>query len=259
MLHLHGAFPQSATFEVCKRIYKISSVTTLLAAIAVQILVYLRTVAISGRSRYVQLGLGLIMLLGFPLQIFGIVYHRAPYFAKGFCTGSASHPGEPNWVIVFYSANMVFDFIACATATYYIVVSSRFHQSIRLSTFFRHILRDGLLYFVVVFLVNLWVMLEFASVFNTGADAMLSLAVVLIAVQHLVLSTHHITSVDRNEDSFRTSVSQGPPRFYTSDVELQSDVSTFVQPHDKNVSLRSEARGHRASTSNDAPALPMAQ
>ncbi|KAJ7731221.1 hypothetical protein B0H16DRAFT_204294 [Mycena metata] len=255
----HGAFPQSASFEMCKRIYMIPSVTCLLAAIAVQVLVYLRTVAISGRSRYVRFGLGLIMLLGFPVQIFGIVYHRAPYFAKGFCKGGVFRAGEPNWVILFFSANMTFDFIACATATYYIVVLSGFHQFSRLSTFFRHILRDGLLYFVVVFLVNLWLVLESAHVFTTGADPVLSLAIVLIAVQHLILSTHHITSVDRNEDSFRTSVSQGPPRFYTSEVELESDVSTFVQSHDKNVSLRSEGRGHRASTSDEAPALPMAE
>ncbi|KAJ7717974.1 hypothetical protein B0H16DRAFT_433238 [Mycena metata] len=235
----HGAFPQSATFEFCKRIYRMASVTTLLAAIAVQVLVYLRTVAISGRSKYVRFGLGLIMLLGLPLQILGAVYHRVPYLAKGICKGGVFQPGEPNWIILYYSANIAFDFIACATATYYIVVLSRFHPSSRLSTFFRHILRDGLLYFAVVFLVNLWLVLEYAHVFTTGIDPMLSLAVVLIAVQHLILSTHHITSVDPNEDSFRTSVSLGPPRFYTSDVELESDVFTFVQPHDKNVSLRS--------------------
>ncbi|KAJ7764828.1 hypothetical protein B0H16DRAFT_429823 [Mycena metata] len=255
----HGAFPQSASFELCKRVYMTPVVACLLAAIAVQVLVYLRTLAISGRSRYVQFGLGSIILLGFPVQIFGIVYHRAPYFTKGSCRGAVFQAGEPNWVIIFYGANMTFDFIACATATFYIVVLSRFHQSGHLSTFFRHILRDGLLYFVAVFLVNLWLVLEFTHVFTTGVDPVISLAVGLIAVQHLILSTHNNTSVDRNGDSFRTSVSQGPLRFYTSDVGVQSDVFTFVQPHDKNVSLRSEARGHRASTSDEAPALPIAE
>ncbi|KAJ7038587.1 hypothetical protein C8F04DRAFT_1088736 [Mycena alexandri] len=252
----HAAFSPSPNFEACKRIYLLPNVTALLAAIAVQVLVYLRTVAISGRSKYVRVGLGSIMLLGFPVQTFGIVYHRDPFFASnGLCKGEVLRAGEPDWNIVFYSANMAFDFIACVTATYYIVASSQFHQLSRLSKFFRHILRDGLLYFVVVFLVNLWVVLEFAHVFASGAASMLPLAVVLIAVQHLILSTHHITSVNpnNNKEDFSSSVSQGPPRFYTStnDVELQSGV--FAR--DKNVSLNSKGQEHRISTSDAGPAI----
>ncbi|KAJ7912572.1 hypothetical protein B0H13DRAFT_539844 [Mycena leptocephala] len=189
-----GALSTSFTPAICKRVYMLPNVTALLAGIAVQVVVYIRTTAISGRSKYVRFGLGAVMLLGFPVQTFGIVYHRDPFFNNGSCKGRVLRPGEPDWNIVYYSAHMAFDLIACATATYYLVSASRVQGIFRFSKLGRHILRDGLLYFVVVFLANLWVVLEFAYVFHTGAASTLPLAVVLIAIQHLVLSTQRLTS-----------------------------------------------------------------
>jgi hypothetical protein len=45
-----------------------------------------RTFAISGRSALVYYGLGSILLLGFPIQAFGIVYHRLVN-----CSSAESH------------------------------------------------------------------------------------------------------------------------------------------------------------------------
>ncbi|KAJ6589003.1 hypothetical protein B0H19DRAFT_1102443 [Mycena capillaripes] len=75
---------------------------------------------------------------------------------------------------------MAWDVIACATATYYLIQASRVQGVLRFSKLGRYIFRDGLLYFLVVFLVNLWVVLEFAKVFSSGAASSLPLAIVLI-------------------------------------------------------------------------------
>ncbi|KAJ7172995.1 hypothetical protein C8R43DRAFT_944043 [Mycena crocata] len=162
-------------------------------------------------------------------------YSFIPYAAPTYI------PRQPDWNIVqvptffeirYYSAHMVFDLIACATATYFIVYSSRIQGVIHFSKLFRSILRDGLLYFIVVFLVNFWVVLEFANVFKSGAASSLPLAVVLIAVQHLVLNTQRLISPARPsvDDRFNGElVSQGPPQFYENSrtldgVELESGV-----------------------------------
>ncbi|KAJ6602382.1 hypothetical protein DFH09DRAFT_1124751 [Mycena vulgaris] len=252
-----GALSRSYTLESCKRMYMFPNVTALLAGMAVQVLVYMRTYAISGRSKYVRIGLGSVLLLGFPVQIFGIVYH--PFFKAGSCKGKVLHPDEK---FSYYSAHMAFDLIACATATYYLLASSRFLGVLHFSKLLRRVLRDGLLYFVVVFLVNLWVVLEFAHVFSSGAASSLPLAVVLIAVQHLTLNTHSLTSPDRSGDDYSASISQGPPRFYVRDqsrhldVELQSAVfvtDTFVEPRDQKATFNTGQATDKSRTSQSSP------
>ncbi|KAJ6510517.1 hypothetical protein C8R45DRAFT_1207424 [Mycena sanguinolenta] len=196
-------FSRSYTLASCKHLYMFPNVTALLAGMAVQVLVYMRTVAISDNSKYVRIGLGAVMLLGFPVQTFGVVYHRQPRFKNASCKGKVLHPGEPDWNIVFYSSQMFFDFMACAIATYYLVCVSRVPGGFRFSKLGRSILTDGLLYFLVVFLTNLWVVLEFASVFSSGAASALPLAVVLIATierfLNLPVLTDGPTNVDRQE------------------------------------------------------------
>ncbi|KAJ7640508.1 hypothetical protein DFH06DRAFT_1334856 [Mycena polygramma] len=205
----YDAFSTNYTPETCRTWYMLPNVTALLAGMAVQVVVYIRTIAISGRSKYVRFGMGMVMLMGFPVQIFGIVYHRDVCFLV------YSFIDETNWCFFSHilttdralpsrrwfqilkhaldvkeesfgqaSAHMVFDLIAFVTATYYLVYASWVQGIFHFPKFTSHIIRDGLLYFLVVFLVNLWVVLEFAYVFTSGARSSLPLAVVLIAIQH---------------------------------------------------------------------------
>ncbi|KAJ7784870.1 hypothetical protein DFH07DRAFT_975198 [Mycena maculata] len=247
-----GFFATDYTTASCQRFYMLPNITAMLAGMAVQVLVFIRTYAISGHSKRVYFGLGAVMLLLFPVQVFGIVYHRDPTITHvranrndvKNCKGQVQiiHPNEPDWNIVYYSAHMTFDLFACGTATFYLVFSSLIGGAFNTSKFVGRVLRNGLLYTLVVFLVNLWVVLEFAHVFDSGAASTLPLAVVLIAVQHLILSTQHLTpeeggSTEPHRRSQRTSRS-GPPVFNrsddTQDVELQSGVfvvaETYGQP-----------------------------
>ncbi|KAJ7641458.1 hypothetical protein FB45DRAFT_1125279 [Roridomyces roridus] len=200
----YAAFSTSFTPESCKKYYMLPNVTALVAVMAIQVLVYIRTLAISGQSKYVRYGMGLLMLLGFPVQTFGIVYHRDPSFNNGTCKGKVLRAGEPDWNIVYYSAHMAFDLVAVVTATTYLVLislSSYTGGMLRFSKLVKMILRDGLLYFVVVFAVNLWVVMEFAHVFTTGATSTLPLAVELIAAQHLILSTQRLAQTGAHSGS----------------------------------------------------------
>ncbi|KAJ7868309.1 hypothetical protein B0H13DRAFT_2558844 [Mycena leptocephala] len=205
-----GFYGTHFTPATCQSFYMLPNVTAMLAGMAVQILVFIRTYAISGRSKFVWYGLGSFLLLGFPVQIFGITYHRDPLIQNGGCViyllsrcsyqiprrckGRVLHPNEPDWNIVYYGAHMTYDFVAASTATFFLVYSSRITGVFNLSNFVRRVLAQGLLYFIVVFLVNLWVVLEFLGVLQTGAASTLPLAIVLIAIQHLILSTQHLAS-----------------------------------------------------------------
>ncbi|KAJ7883783.1 hypothetical protein B0H13DRAFT_919695 [Mycena leptocephala] len=184
-----GFYGKHFTLATCKPFYMLPNITAMLAGMAVQILVFIRTYAISGHSKYVWYGLGSVLLLGFPVQVFGITYHRNVYMPNGGCKGRVNHVNEPDWNIVYYSAHMTYDLIAVTTATYYLVFSSRVSGVFNMPTFFQRVLAQGLLYFLVVFLVNLWVVLEFVGLIQTGAASTLSLAIVLIAIQHLILGT----------------------------------------------------------------------
>ncbi|KAJ7701776.1 hypothetical protein B0H17DRAFT_1044629 [Mycena rosella] len=152
-----GFYSTDYTLETCKPFYMLPNVTAMLAGMAVQILVFIRTYAVSGRANFVYWGIGTIMFIGFPIQAFGIIYHREPVVVNGNCKGKVTAAGEPDWNIVYYSAHMGFDLIVCATATFYLVRSSWNLGVFNTSKFLRRVLRNGLMYTVVVFLSNLCV------------------------------------------------------------------------------------------------------
>ncbi|KAF9042822.1 hypothetical protein BDZ89DRAFT_1059717 [Hymenopellis radicata] len=184
-----GFFGKTFTDKTCKPFYMLPNVTAMLAGMAVQGIIYIRTCAISGRDVWVTRLLGLLLLLNLPVQVFGIVYHRDPSVINGNCKGKVLVPGEPDWNIVYYLAHMVFDWVACCTATFWLVWASRSHNTFNIPKFMQRVLRQGLLYTVAVSFANLWVVLEFTAVITTGVGATLPLAVVLISAQHLVLGT----------------------------------------------------------------------
>ncbi|KAJ7244655.1 hypothetical protein B0H12DRAFT_1129179 [Mycena haematopus] len=237
------------TTAKCQSFYMLPNVTAMLAGMAVQSLVFIRTYAISGRSKFVWYGLGSVLLLGFPVQVFGITYHRDPFMQNvkipGRCKGRVLHANEPDWNIVYYSAHMTYDLIATSTATYFLIYSSRTMGVFNLSNFFRRILTQGLVYFIVVFLVNLWVVMEFIGVLHTGAASTLPLAIVLIAIQHLILSTHHLSPKNDTNSSFSQSGSHKNRRhsaivFGGADTgqgfELQSSLSMQSRMEDPKTS-----------------------
>jgi len=205
------------------------------------------------------------MLVLFPVQVFGITYHRDPYLSHGTygsCKGKVLHPGEPDWNIVYYSAHMAFDLTACATATFCLIFSARIQGVFNLSKFLRRVLRNGLLYAVVVFLVNLWVVFEFAGIFNSGAASTMPIAVVMIAAQHLILSTQRLiadkpsSTDDYHRSGGNTARTSGPARFYSSqqDVELESGVFVVTESYVKPLAEDRKAEFQSADRQNSLDA-----
>ncbi|KAJ7058687.1 hypothetical protein C8F01DRAFT_280999 [Mycena amicta] len=277
------AYTTTFTPDSCRRLWMIPNVSLYLAGMAVNTLVYIRAVAIAGRSKRIQIGLGLVLFICFPLEGFGLFYHRAGGLGKTVqtCKG-LQRAGDPDWNIVFYSTHMAFDLIACVLVSYYLVSEAYFDGRMYLSKLVRRILRDGILFFVAVFVVNLWVTLEFLKVFVTGAASSLPLAVTFIASQHLVLSTQQLAVASQhlvfstqqlaepggNHSTYPGTVSSGPPRFPANAttgqsqqldlVVLQPGNSPFPEPfgnddfdNSKSVSLFRSSSGPTAQGSAD--------
>ncbi|KAJ7796237.1 hypothetical protein B0H14DRAFT_2916051 [Mycena olivaceomarginata] len=228
-----GFYGTHFTPATCQSFYMLPNVTAMLAGMAVQILVFIRTYAISGRAKSVRYGLGSVLLLGFPVQIFGITYHRdvsctsdGIYYVHSsiVCKGRVLHANEPDWNIVYYSASYDYDLITTSTATYFLVYSSRTMGVFNLSNFVRRVLTQGLLYFIVVFLVNLWVVMEFLGVLQTGAAS--TLPRLLLSIQHLILSTQNLPSNNDTQFSSSQSGSHNKNRRQSGiTIELQSSLS----------------------------------
>ncbi|KAJ7049576.1 hypothetical protein C8F01DRAFT_1265318 [Mycena amicta] len=209
------AYSTNFTADSCRRLWMIPNVSLYLAGMAVNTLVYIRTVAIAGRSKRIQIGLGIFLFICFPLEGFGLFYHRTGVLGKTVLTCKGlQRVGDPDWNIVFYSTHMAFDLTACVLASYYLVSGSHYGGRMHLTKLVRYILRDGILFFAAVFVVNLWVILEFRKVFVTGAASSLPLAVTFIASQHLVLSTQQLAEPVGNLSTYPGTVSHGPPRFH---------------------------------------------
>ncbi|KAJ7068498.1 hypothetical protein C8F01DRAFT_1118341 [Mycena amicta] len=251
-----GFFGTSFTPQTCQRFYMLPNVTAMLAGMSVQALIFIRTYAISGRSKYVRWGLGGLLAVCLPLQVFGICYHRDPYLSpQGGCKGEVLHAGEPDWNIVYYSAHMAYDLVACVLSTSYLVFLSRFQGQFNMSKFLRRVLRNGLLYTVAVFVANFWVVLEFAGMLNTGAASSLPLAIVMIAAAHLILSTQGLTSAHytTTDEQALPNLETGPALFFNSlttqqDVELRSGFM-FSEPYQP-----AEARDHKTRREAEADA-----
>ncbi|KAJ7883789.1 hypothetical protein B0H13DRAFT_2046272 [Mycena leptocephala] len=185
-----GFYGKHFTLATCKPFYMLPNITGILHRTNE------RTYAISGHSKYVWYGLGSVLLLGFPVQVFGITYHRDVRRASDgidICKGRVNHVNEVRRISGVFCSVLIFEFV--------------FHLS-NMPTFFQRVLTQGLVYFIVVFLVNLWVVLEFVGLIHTGAASTLSLAIVLIAIQHLILGTQGSTS---NNDTVRLGAPQSSP------------------------------------------------
>ncbi|KAF8918949.1 hypothetical protein CPB85DRAFT_942553 [Mucidula mucida] len=151
-----GFFGKDFTDASCKRFYMVPNVTAMLSGMAVQGIIFIRTWAISGRSVWVLRFLALLLILDFPVQIFGIVYHRSPHVNNGNCKAKVLVPGDPDWNIVYYIAHLIFDWVACFIASFWLVWGSRMNHTFNLSKFMRKVLRHGILYTAAVSFANLY-------------------------------------------------------------------------------------------------------
>ncbi|KAG8681232.1 hypothetical protein FRC09_017661 [Ceratobasidium sp. 395] len=175
--------------ESCRKFRLIPPITKMLAGLASQGLIFMRTWAISRKSRLVLIVLSVLAIISLPMMIIGNVYERAPYVKNGSCLAKQIS-GTFNSAPFYYGAMSGFDLVACGIATYYLI--DRSAGSI-MSKFTKKVLQHGMMYAFGTTLVNMVVLLGVSHVkYVEKLGAFLSVAVTMIMAQHLVLATQSI-------------------------------------------------------------------
>ncbi|KAG8726540.1 hypothetical protein FRC12_023306, partial [Ceratobasidium sp. 428] len=149
-------------------------------------IIFLRTWAISRKSRTVLIILSILFVLCLPFLVLGNVWQRNPYVENGSCIAKQA-PGTFNTAPMYYGAMSGFDLVACGLATYHLL-----DFAASSTTFTRKILRHGLVYAFGTTFANIIVLMAVCHVkYIEKLGAFLSVAMTMIMAQHLVLATQN--------------------------------------------------------------------
>ncbi|KAG8691506.1 hypothetical protein FRC11_002402 [Ceratobasidium sp. 423] len=200
-----GFYGSMFTMESCVKFRLAPPVTKMIAGIACQCIIFLRTWAISRKSRPVLITLGVLFVSCLPFLIVGNVYARGPYVQSGSCIAKQAR-GTFNSAPMYYGAMAGFDLVACGIATYYLM---DLNTQTSMSGFTRKVLKHGLIYAFGTTLTNVIVLMAVCHVkYVEKLGAFLSVAITMIMAQHLVLSTQNFND---STSAAHFSSSRGPP------------------------------------------------
>ncbi|CAE6485075.1 unnamed protein product [Rhizoctonia solani] len=184
-----GFYSSSFDAESCRKFRLAAPVTKMVAGLASQGLIFMRTWAISRKSRFVLIVLSILCITTLPMMIIGNVYKRDPYLKNGSCIAKQA-PGAFNSAPMYYGAMTGFDVIACGIATYYLIDRN---SSSAMSKFTKKVMQHGMIYAFGTTLGNIIVLLGTSHVkYVEKLGAFLSVAVTMIMAQRLVLATQSI-------------------------------------------------------------------
>ncbi|KAF8609586.1 hypothetical protein BDV93DRAFT_540834 [Ceratobasidium sp. AG-I] len=211
-----GFYGTMFDMDSCTHFRLAPPVTKMVAGIASQGIIFLRTWAISRKSRTVLVVLSVLFVLCLPLVILGNVYERRPFVSAGSCIAKQA-PGTFNSAPLYYGAMTAFDVVACGLATYHLLDFT----ALTMSRFARKLLKHGMLYAFGTTLANLLVLLAVCHVkYIEKLGAFLAVAMTMIMAQHLVLSTQNFNdSPSGNLSSSREPASLARPPHPKSGVE----------------------------------------
>ncbi|CAE6455456.1 unnamed protein product [Rhizoctonia solani] len=183
-----GFYGSKFTMESCVKFRLAPPVTKMIAGIACQCIIFLRTWAISRKSRPVLITLGVLFVACLPFLVLGNVYARNPYVQNGSCIAKQAK-NTFNTAPMYYGAMSGFDLVACAIATYYLL---DLNTKTSMSGFSRKVLKHGLIYAFGTTFANIIVLMAVCHVkYIEKLGAFLSVAITMIMAQHLVLSTQN--------------------------------------------------------------------
>ncbi|KAF8714444.1 hypothetical protein RHS03_00251, partial [Rhizoctonia solani] len=221
-----GFYATSFDIESCSRYRLAAPVTKMFAGFASQGLIFLRTWAISRKSRLVLIILSALCIITLPMMVIGNVYKRErmfilpdslrlvidlkPYsacqkrvvciiqfvsrprlnrFRDNRCIAK-QNAGTFNSAPMYYGAMAGFDIIACGIATYYLI---DLNANAAMSKFTKKVMQHGMFYAFGTTLCNIIVLLGTSHVkYVEKLGAFLSVAVTMIMAQRLVLATQSI-------------------------------------------------------------------
>ncbi|KAF7341143.1 hypothetical protein MVEN_01849100 [Mycena venus] len=206
-----GYFYHGFSKEQCDKFYWMAPVFKLFLYLTSQVILAIRTYAVSRKSPTVLRILVVLFVLGEFISTF---WKRIPFQSNGNCTGG-NLPGV-KVASLYYVGCLVFDAVAMSITAIYLW---KFSNSSRasLSRLARMMLEDGIMYFIALTAMNIVNLIFFQSRDTTlqSSASSLGFAVTMIFSARFILNlserTHDGVSGD-NSHSSRTPASGGAPR-----------------------------------------------
>ncbi|KAL6302508.1 hypothetical protein BKA93DRAFT_397806 [Sparassis latifolia] len=226
-------------------------------------ILFLRTWAISRRSQWVFWTLAILFSVSVPVEYFVSVYKRVPVQSDcGNCTSANQDGYRVAWV--FYMICMVYDTTCTAIVTSYLWFESlNTNNGQRLA---RLLLREGLIYFVFLTVVNILNLIVYhtAKTNAQSAAASLGYAITWIMAQRILIQLHEMRrsaqlvsaasahtpsisasrSLSRSQSGVDRAEAQIWPPTPTHTLDLRPDmVLSISQPSESESGSRREVRG----------------
>nr|GAT57932.1 predicted protein [Mycena chlorophos] len=206
-----GFFYHGFSANTCKHYFMLTPVLKLFLYMSSQVILGIRTYAVSRRSPWVLWMLVVVFILCTVPELLATFYRRIPVNLNGACTG-----GNPKGVSVasyFYVGALAYDLIAMTTTFFYLIkFSSKSRTSITSSLLAKLMLEDGIMYFLALSAMNV---LNFIFFRNTNSAlqpsaSTLGMATTMIFSSRFILNlSEHARGDGRSGDHTHSSRSRG--------------------------------------------------
>ncbi|TDL27738.1 hypothetical protein BD410DRAFT_781624 [Rickenella mellea] len=199
-----GFFGSGFSKNDCHHFFLVAPTLKLLATLVSQIIISVRTYAVSRKSLWVKWILVVMFLLALVPEILGNDYRRViSQTAQHNCTSGNLPGAKIAWL--HYLAAMIFDAVACGIATWYIFAASA--GLTMMGGFAKMMLGEGLIYFIALTGVNILNLI----LFRTNNFAVQSSATTLGQAITMIFSQKFILNL--SDSAFERSSREDSVRF----------------------------------------------
>ncbi|KLO18965.1 hypothetical protein SCHPADRAFT_96723 [Schizopora paradoxa] len=215
-----GFFGSGFSLNACRHFYLVAPVLKLIAVLISQVIIGVRTYAISRKSRWVFWALVAAFVLALAPEILGNVVRRVvAQTPEKNCTSGNLPGAKLAWL--HYLAAMLYDAFTMGIATWYLVSNSRGNQ--RMSRLSRLLLEEGLIYFIALTAFNVLNLVLFRSnnLAIQSSATTLGQAITMIFSQKFILALN-------DHSSERTSRMRDIPRSFSHKPFPSNLVRSFM-------------------------------
>ncbi|KAH9945656.1 hypothetical protein B0H21DRAFT_423760 [Amylocystis lapponica] len=185
-----GYFKSNWSLTACEHYLHLPSVLKTIQMAVAQVILFIRTWAISRRSMWVFWGLLTFMIISVTVELWSSIYKRVPSQDQYMNCTSGNEPGSKvSWI--FYLMSTLFDLLCLFTAIYYLYIQSSAKGMHSIS---RKLLKEGMLYFIVLQTINVANLIIYlkGSLEAESAAASLGYTLTWIMAQRILIQLHHL-------------------------------------------------------------------
>lgn len=229
-----GFFGTGFSGRACHHYHLVAPLLKMFATLISQVIISIRTYAISRKARWVLWTLSVLFVLSCVPEVLGNAWQRKSVQNSQFnCTSGNLPTHKIAWL--HYLAAVVFDTVAMGIATFYLYSPTK--RSI--TGLAKVMLEEGLMYFIFLTVANIvnLAMFRMADISAQSCAAVFGQAVTMIMSQRIILNLQEWTS----EPSQAPSHSHSTPNYAMHVLHQRSQTGTGPQTPSHLISTKHDA------------------